>query len=62
MEPAPVVFVVPAILVMAAPGGIGVIGAAGEVPFEYAKLRFDTDLGISGIRYQASGYDQGGDE
>jgi len=62
MEPATVVFVVPAILIMAAPGGIGVIGVAGEVPFEYAKLRFDTDLGISGVRYQASGYDQGGDE
>ena len=62
MEPVTVVFVVPAILIMAAPGGIGVIGVAGEVPFEYAKLRFYTDLGISGVCYQASGYDQGGDE
>ena len=62
MEPVTVVFVIPTILIMTAPGGIGVVGVAGEVPFEYAKLRFYTDLGISGVRYQASGYDQGGDE
>jgi hypothetical protein len=47
---------------MAAPGRIGVIGVAGEIPFKYAKLRFDMDLGICGVSNQASGYDQGGDE
>ena len=62
MEPVTVVFVIPTILIMAAPGGISVIGVAGEIPFEYAKLRFDMDLGIGGVSDQAAGYDQGGDE
>jgi hypothetical protein len=62
VEPVAVVFVISTVAVVATPGGVSVIGVAGEGAFGDAELGFYTYLGISGICYQAAGYDQGEDK
>ena len=59
VEPVAVVFVISTVLIVATPGGIGVIRVTREISFGDAELGFYAYLGISGVCYQAAGYDHG---
>jgi len=57
MEPVAIVFEINTIPVVTAPGRVGVTAVAGEFSFGDAEAGIDIYLGISGVRYQASGDD-----
>lgn len=57
-----IVLIVHPVAIVALPSGIGIVSVSGKIPFCYAKLGFDADLGISGAGYQTTGYDHCKDE